>query len=196
MRKELLVNTERYHVYNRGADKIDIFLDDEDRRKFLWNILHYQCDADSKPIVAVSVYALMTNHFHLAIQQLEQDGVSLYMKRVCLSYAMYFNRKYDRSGCLFAGRFKARRIHNDAYFLHLTRYIHRNPIDIVGAARLEDYQWSSYRVYIGLDKSFVITDQLAIEMFSHPSSGYKQFMRAWNPVEDLLIQEMMIDDGE
>lgn len=192
MRKEILSNEERYHIYNRGAGKCDIFLDDEDRLKFLWNLQHYQYDKGMKPIVAISTFVLMSNHFHLSLQQSQDGGVSRFLNRVCKSYAQYFNEKYSRTGCLFSGRFQARHVQNDAYFLHLTRYIHRNPIDIAGASLLQDYAWSSYPTYLGLETSPIVTDLLGIQMFASPQE-YKTFLQSWMPLEDLLILECIVD---
>ncbi|HCC83699.1 TPA: hypothetical protein DEP96_02530 [Candidatus Uhrbacteria bacterium] len=195
MRTELFVNGERYHVYNRGTAKCPIFLDDEDKYKFLWNLHKFQCSKLGKPIIAVSSYCLMTNHFHLSLLQMADGGVSAYVNHVCMSYSLYFNKKYKRTGCLFAGRFKTKHINNDAYFLHLTRYIHRNPIDIVRGHSLESYPWSSYPTYLGLTESPIVTDKLAINILEDKHQ-YKKFMNAWDPTEDLIISDYTIDDSD
>ncbi len=195
MRKETFANDERYHVYNRGAAKCDMFHDNEDRMKFLWNLHHYQYDKKGDPIVMVSSFVLMTNHFHISLLQNQSGGVSMFLQRVCMSYAMYFNKKYERKGCLFSGNFKVKHIDNDGYFLHLTRYIHRNPIEVIRPASLEKYEWSSYRTYIGCGSSPIVTDRLAIKMFKDPSE-YKVFVESWKSVEDQLIGDYTIDSEE
>ncbi len=195
MRREIFADGERYHVYNRGTAKCIIFHDDEDRYKFLWNLHKFQCDKSGRPIVAVSSYCLMTNHYHLSLLQMSENGVSTYINRVCMSYSLYFNKKYNRSGCLLSGRFKVKHIDNDAYFLHLTRYIHRNAVDIVGSNPLESYPWSSYPTYLGRVESPIVTDKLAMNILED-SKKYKKFMDAWDPVEDLLIQDYTIDNFE
>lgn len=192
MRKELLVTEERYHLYNRGAGKLDIFRDDEDRRKFIWNLHHYQDNRAGETIVRISSYVLMSNHFHLTIQQAIEPGISIFMNKVCKSYALYFNQKYGRKGCLFAGRFHAKWISNDAYFLHLIRYIHRNPVDIIGEEMLDSFPWSSHQIYLRKKHSLIITDLLAMNMFDNITE-YKVFMQSWKPGEDELIQNIMID---
>lgn len=193
MRKETFANGERYHVYNRGTGRCDIFLDDEDRYKFLYNLEKYRLNDLHVPLVSLASFVLMNNHFHLAVQQLVDDGLSYFLNRVCLSYAMYFNKKYGRSGCLFSGRFQARHVDNDGYFLHLTRYIHRNPLEIIGDHPLEHYLWSSYRTYCGLDSSPLVTDRVAIETFKS-GTEYRNFVYSWKSVEDQIIQDISIDD--
>ena len=74
----------------------------------------------------------MTNHFHLLIHQVTQTGVTEFVRALCTSYSMYFNKKYHRVGHLFQGVFKAAHVDRDAYLLHLTRYIHRNPLKVTG----------------------------------------------------------------
>lgn len=187
MRREQLVNTERYHVFNRGAFRSNIFLDDEDRGVFLYGLQKYQYTRSGLAIVAVSAFVLMQNHFHLAIQQLCDGGISRYIQRVCIAYAMYFNEKYKKPGCLFSGRFQARHIDDDAYFLHLTRYIHQNPLKVLGDGKLEDYEWSSYRTYLGMQHSPIVTDRLALEMFES-GEEYAAFMRSWRPAEEAIVR--------
>ncbi|MDO8515322.1 MAG: transposase [bacterium] len=88
-------------------------------------------------------YCLMQNHYHLLIQQKDVDALSEFMKSIITAYSMYFNKKYERVGPLFQGSFKAVDIQNETYFLWLSRYIHRNPINFL------NYSFSSYQDYIG-----------------------------------------------
>jgi REP element-mobilizing transposase RayT len=195
MRKEIFSVGERYHVYNRGANRANIFLDQEDREKFLWNMLHFQYDARGRQRIALSAYALMDNHFHFALQQLVDGGISSFVSRVCLSYAMYFNKKYQRKGCVFSGRFQVRHVDNENYFLHLTRYIHRNPVEIVGEANLGQYPWSSYLTYMGIYRSPIVTDALAQEIL-HTPREYEKFMQSWRSEDEEVIACWKIDDGD
>lgn len=143
-----------YHIYNRGAGKQSIFLDDQDRYKFLSLLArHLDSDetdrrSDGQPYptfdIELLAYCLMDNHFHLLIYQKDnKHAISLFMKSVSTAYTMYFNKKYRASGHLFQGTFKSSRITDDAYLLHITRYIHMNPRYYLR------YRWSSVAAYLG-----------------------------------------------
>ena len=192
MRKEKFGNGERYHIFNSGTGKIDIFRDDDDRRRFLCYLEEHLYNRKHQRVVEVTAFALMPNHFHIALLQCIEAGVSYYLNKVCQSYALYFNAKYVRSGCLFSGRFQARHIDKDAYFLHITRYIHRNPLVLVGADGLPNYHWSSYPTYLGREKSEIVTDSSAMDMFASPAA-YKDFVDMWKAGEDDLIADVLLD---
>ena len=87
----------------------------------------------------------MSNHFHLLFH-MDLEDISLLMKKVGVSYAAYFNRKYDRVGTLFQDRFKSEPIDTDSYLMTVVRYIHQNPVK-AGISRTCEYRWSSYREY-------------------------------------------------
>lgn len=143
-------------------------------------------------MVTIAAYALMPNHFHLLITQSKDGGISTFLNKVCLSYSMYFNKKYARWGSLFGGRFRAKHVANDAYFLHLTRYIHRNPIPILGGLPLEQYPWTSYPYYLGMKCSDIVSDDLGMKMLVD-SAGYQRFMGEYEPWDDQLIEDIAID---
>ncbi|MFZ1361289.1 MAG: transposase [Candidatus Saccharimonadales bacterium] len=143
-----------YHVYNRGASKQSIFLDDQDKINFL-SLLQRHLDPDDTsrrsdglpyPIFDIELlaYCLMGNHFHLLLYQNEDTAaISNFMKSIDTAYTMYFNKKYRASGHLFQGPFKSARITDEAYLLHITRYIHMNP------RYYQRYRWSSISAYLG-----------------------------------------------
>jgi REP element-mobilizing transposase RayT len=87
-------------------------------------------ERSSQDLVNILGYALMPNHFHLLMQQKVDDGIKKFMHRLGTAYSMYFNKKNDRTGVLFQGRFKAKHIDNDPYFLHIFSYVHLNPLDL------------------------------------------------------------------
>ncbi|MEK7211517.1 MAG: transposase [Patescibacteria group bacterium] len=140
-------------------------------------------------IVEIICFCLMPNHFHLLLKQNIDNGISLFMTKLGAGYANYFNTKYERTGSLFEGTFKAKHIDNDAYLTHLTKYIHLNPVDLVEpdwqekglkdarAARefLKDYKWSSFKDYIGI-KNYpsLIEKKLIMDMIGG-EAGYKRF---------------------
>ncbi|MDQ2973488.1 MAG: transposase [bacterium] len=127
-----------YHVYARGANKAPIFISSEDKFYFLYLFSRYlsKNQAISKTgtvyphyrqKIELLTYCLMDNHFHLLIYQNERGMLSMFMKSLMTSYTAYFNQKYRRTGSLFESRFKASLITGDAYFVHVSRYIHLNP---------------------------------------------------------------------
>jgi REP element-mobilizing transposase RayT len=143
-----------YHVYNRGAGKRKIFLDAVDKSKFMSLLARYLDENDDsvrsdgvlyeKSTAKLVAYCLMGNHFHLLIYQDEDtDSVRKLVNSVSISYSMYFNLRHKGSGRLFEGPFKAARINEDAYFEHITRYIHMNP------RTYKTYKWSSLPEYLG-----------------------------------------------
>ncbi len=133
---------EFYHIYNRGVDKRDIFLDDEDRDRFIRLLFvcnsfkpliykdvrgfsFYEFDKGEE-MVAIGAYCLMPNHFHILIREIKEGGTVKFMSKLLTSYSSYFNRKYDRTGTLFEGAFKASHLNRDEYLKYIFSYIHLN----------------------------------------------------------------------
>ena len=84
-----------------------------------------------KLLVEILVFTLMPNHFHLLLKQKQENGISKFMHKLGVGYSMYFNQKYERTGSLFQGTYKAIPVNNDSYFIHLPYYIHLNPLDLI-----------------------------------------------------------------
>jgi len=152
MRKETLVNDEYYHIYNRGVDKRDIFLDKYDLLRFLKGMEEFNSvdpigsiyknsfsrkdkeqlsDSVTKllnkdPLVEVVCYCLNPNHYHIILKQVVDGGISSFMKRLGGGYSRYFNERHDREGSLFQGKFKVVHIDSNEYLLHLSSYVNLN----------------------------------------------------------------------
>ena len=106
------------HIIVRGIGKQILFEDDSDRRTYLSFLKKYRGETE----ITIFAYCLMENHVHLLIQ--DRNGAApLFMKKMGVSYAQYYNRKYDRIGHLFQDRYKSERIEDDAYLLTVFRYI-------------------------------------------------------------------------
>lgn len=133
-----------YHVYSRGNQKQPIYVTDDDRSFFL-NLLRR---AHERFGVIIHAYCLMPNHFHLALET-PADHLSRMMHFLITSYTVYFNKKHDRHGHLFQGRFRAILIEAVVYARELSRYIHLNPVRARLVESPEDYCWSSYRCFTG-----------------------------------------------
>lgn len=149
---------EYYHVYNRGASKMDIFRDQEDYVFFLSLLKRYLTPGERVSSyghvapnytgkVELIAYCLMPNHYHLMVYLLDTDGLHKLMRSLMTTYSMYFNRKYKRTGTLWEGRFLASRITNDVYYWQVSRYIHLNPLDI--GQNIFDYPYSSVQYFVG-----------------------------------------------
>lgn len=152
-----------YHVMIRGNGGQGIFLDDEDKAKFI-DILSLKNKDHQYSIYA---YCLMDNHVHLLINE-GHDEISRIMKRINISYVYYFNKKYHRIGHLFQDRFKSEAIVDDRYLLAAMRYIHTNPIKAKLVSTLSEYKWSSYHDYISenFNKESTIAKEFILGMFS------------------------------
>ena len=179
-----------YHVYARGASKQPIYRDAEDYAFFLQLFARYlspeqQKNTDGVPYphfrgsIELLAYCLMGNHFHLFVYQKEQGALSDLMKSVLASYTRYFNRKYRRSGSLFESRYKASPITNDAYLIHISRYIHLNP----RSWRL--YPYSSIRDYRGKTSTEWLQPQKILSLFSD-SKAYTEVLADYEDHRDQL----------
>jgi len=156
MAREIISNG-IYHIVVRGIDQMDIFKDDQDHYKIL-SILEIVKDVHEFKLHA---YCLMKNHAHLLIQE-TTTAINEIMKSICIRFAMYFNKKYDRVGHVFQDRFKSKLIKDETYFIVCARYIHLNPLKAEIVTDLSSYRWSSYPAYTSprlsnhlVDKNFL-----------------------------------------
>src|SRR5262245_25816164 len=133
-----------YHVTSRGDRREDIYADDEDRYAFL-RLLGAVCERFDWTVYA---YCLMTNHYHLLLET-RQANLSRGMRQLNGVYTQAFNRRHERVGHVFQGRYKAILVDRDSYLLELARYVVLNP---VRAKMVKDplrWRWSSYRATLG-----------------------------------------------
>lgn len=136
------------HVMNRGAGRQRVFRTDGQRRYFL-SLLGETAERFNAEWHA---YCLMGNHYHLMVRTPE-GNLQRIMRHVNGLYTQYFNRSAHRDGTLFRGRYKAILVDADAYWLELSRYIHKNPLEAGLVEDLASYRWSSYRAYCGLEQA-------------------------------------------
>lgn len=136
-----------YHVMNRGNSGAAIFQNKRDREK----LLEYFGKAVTRYGIKIHTYCLMITHYHLLIET-PYPNLSQAIKWINASYAAYHHRKWNRSGHLFQGRYKALLIDADEYLTHLSRYIHLNPVRAGMVDHCKDYPWSSYPVFGGYGK--------------------------------------------
>lgn len=179
--------TKLYHIILRGIDRLDIFIDKNDYRKFL-DILK---ETMNKYQYEIYVYCLMTNHVHLIIYD-KEEKISKIMQSVEVRYSSYFNKKYDRTGHLFQNRFISKSIENFRYLITACRYIHQNP-EKAKMKKTEEYEWSSYREY--LEKPILISKNIPNLLFGvNEKEGKRQFVEFHkineNSIFDLIEYEM------
>ncbi|MDI3535331.1 MAG: REP-associated tyrosine transposase [Thermosediminibacterales bacterium] len=166
-----------YHIIQRGNEKQIIFREEEDKTRFL-NTLKLK---KHKYGFEVYCYCLMDNHIHLLVGS-EGADVSEFMKSISVSYVMYFNKKYERIGHLFQGRFKSEIVDTDKYFLQASKYIHKNPVKAGIVDLPEKYKWSSYGIYLGVarDEFRLIDREFLLEIISEDKKvaveEYKKFV--------------------
>ncbi|MDK1025047.1 MAG: transposase [Gammaproteobacteria bacterium] len=137
-----------YHVMNRGRGRQAIFHGEEYYRAFLSTL----DEAHTRFGLQIHAYCLMRNHYHLLVKTPE-GNLQRAMRHVGSVYTQRYNRLKKTDGSLFRGRYKAILVNHDEYLLHLSKYIHKNPLEAHMVSRLEDHSWSSYPSYIGLHKS-------------------------------------------
>lgn len=151
-----------YHVIVRGNNREDIFRDYADRIAYLNRLKRYK----EKFKIEIYAYCMMTNHVHLLIYDNGQD-ISKFMQGLSLSYAIYFNKKYDRCGHVFQGRFTSVMVKSDEYFIHVSKYIHLNPVKANIVEDAIQYNWSSFKIYMGnKDKREIVTAERIFKYFA------------------------------
>ncbi len=207
-----------YHIYNRGVEKRDIFVDAQDYHKFIGYLKMYLTTPDPQGLslrdesgrsicpshqnnnfcedISLLAYCLMPNHFHLLIKQNSERGMALFMHSIITKYVMYFNRRYKRVGGLFQGRYKCVRIESENQFIGISKYIHRNPLpehpsgsDLEG---LSDYKYSSYGNYLRLFQQSWIKPEDILCYYPTPKA-YKDFVEETGDIARVYREMIDLD---
>lgn len=135
-----VITGEKYHVFNRGVDKREIFLEKHDYLRYYQSLAFFNTveptinyrlakatySKDIAKLVAIEAYSLLSNHFHFIIEQKIDGGLSEFMKRVTGGYTSYFNEKYERTGALLQGTYKKVHIDSDEQYNYLFAYVNEN----------------------------------------------------------------------
>lgn len=210
-----------YHAYNRGVEKRKIFLDDQDYRVWLHLLKYYLSPIDKKadhPIVSTGklqllrprplknlekeveliAYCLMPNHFHLLLRQKTIDGMTKLLRRLATTYSLYFNRRYKRVGYLFQGRYKAAQIDNDAALLHVSRYIHLNPKELVTRFDLVTYPYSSYPYFLGIKHAVWLNPEQVLSLMANRGltagyTAYADFVEHFMDSPEKILKDVVLD---
>ncbi|MDP3696640.1 MAG: transposase [Candidatus Taylorbacteria bacterium] len=205
---------EFYHLYNRGTEKRDVFMSKDDYERFL--ALIYFCNQpdgssriqdktlselikikqenNNKQLIDISSYCLMPNHFHILAREKEENGISKFMQKVITGYTMYFNKKHERTGALFQGKFKATHVNEDRYLSYLISYIHLNPIKLIepewkeigindlkqAEKYLDNFKYSSYQDFLGRKRfENAILNKDSLPKYFNSSFDFKKSIIEW-----------------
>lgn len=196
-----LVVNQVYHIYNRGVARQPIYINKRDYERFLLTLSYYrfpaplvklsrllqlpiaererllkEIDKKKEKLVEIISYVLMPNHFHLLIKQTGDNGISTFLRKSINSYTRYLNTKRSRVGPLFQGAFKAVRVEDDEQLLHLSRYIHLNPLVsfVVKESEFRNYPWSSFADYLKGQSNFLDVN-IVLSHFAS-SKSYEKFI--------------------
>ena len=191
MRKVELKNGACYHIYNRGVDKREVFLDRYDYLRFLKSLQEFNREdaigsiyeqsfrregslGDRVPkLVEIVTYCLNPNHYHLILKQVVERGIEKFMHKVGSGYTTYFNNKYKRSGVLFQGAFKAIHIDSNEYLLYLSAYVNKNKF-IHGYKN--NFNFSSLEEYIGKSYNKICDKDIILKQFRN-KKDYAEYLR-------------------
>lgn len=164
-----------YHVTARGNHREDIFRDNEDFAYYLTLIKETVKYYFNEKYEIIS-YCFMDNHVHLLIKTGEKP-LGEFIGRINSKYAKYYNEKYDCVGHLFQDRYFSELIESDAQMIETSRYIHLNPVRAKMTEKPESYKWSSYSMYIGNQREYLISSGLVLSFFSDRDS-YRKYVEA------------------
>src|SRR3989344_1216655 len=207
------VENSYYHIYNRGVEKRDIFMNEMDYAVFISYLKIYLLPKDELALrnslsdinsdyshkaealkllrmnnfsdsIDMLAYCLMPNHFHFLVKQENSTSIDSFMNSLATRYSMYFNRKYKRVGHLFQGTYKAVLVESEEQLLHLSRYIHNNPSS--KGVLFQTYPYSSYGNYTNLNKSDWIKPKDILTYFGKKGqSSYQSFMNDRNDYDSV-----------
>lgn len=212
-----------YHIYNRGVEKRTIFEDEQDYKVFLNYLKEYLSVApDPKTLkkkftlkgntfkgiprqpknyhkeIDLIAFCLMPNHFHFLIKQHTKDAIKMFMRSLATRFSMYFNKRHNRVGKLFQGHYKASLIKDDIYLLHLTRYIHLNPLEYTNNLA---NAYSSYANYLGLRKASWVKPDIILSFFNYKIlpelkkiNLYKDFVEKYKKDSKIYLGDLTLEE--
>lgn len=209
LRKTQLINNEFYHIYNRGVDKREIFLDNNDLLHFIDGLKEFnrpepigslyensyrknksgQLGSPASKLVDIVAYCINPNHFHLILKQNSDRGIEKFMQKLGTSYTKYFNNKNKRNGSLLQGRFKSKHVDNNEYLLYLSAYVNLNnkihgvPENKMSLSSLREYKENKN----GICNKNIILDQYkkAEEYISTIDKLFTELVRQKNEKREL-----------
>jgi putative transposase len=177
-----------YHLYNRGVNRQPIFFCAENWGYFIKRLRRYF----QPERVDILAYCLMPTHYHLMVYLKTDDLSAGVMQPFGVSYTKAINRQQGRVGPLFQGPFQAAWVDENSYMLHLSRYIHMNPVAAGLVTRPEDWAFSSYRDYIGLRDGTLPVPDVVLSQFPSRQT-YRAFVESYRDQEARIISHLLFD---
>jgi putative transposase len=215
-----------YHLFNRGVEKRKIFQDKRDYKVFLSylkdyleprNMLELQKRLADPNVgykekgriisilhlknfygeIQLLAFCLMPNHFHFLLKQKNANGIDMFIQSLATRYSMYFNKKYKRIGTLFEGTYKGLLVSTDEELLHLTKYIHLNPMGKSKHLLRRKHllrSYSSYKHYLGLQKLNWVKADTILSFFSQTRShlNYQAFIEK-EIIDHKILHPLILD---
>ncbi|MDD5433444.1 MAG: transposase [Candidatus Pacebacteria bacterium] len=219
-RKDQFTNNEIYHITLRGIDEKRIFRDIHDYYRMIFSVYEFNnvkpvsiqhrrkererwknskslssgIEEDKRErIVDILAFVWMPNHIHLLLNQLQEGGITKFMRKVGTGFAAYFNKKYNKSGYVFQNRFFSLRIDHNEQLKNAFTYINVNPASLVEPKWkefgikdsdkvinfLENYKWSSYQDYLGRDNFPSVTHRGFITNIFGGINNIQRFVDNW-----------------
>ena len=229
VKRPQLADNEIYHIVLRGVGDSEIFKDEQDYWRAIFSLYEFNTttpveiriqrkkrqsvkngglSSDKRDLlIDLFAFCFMPNHIHLLVRQKIKDGITQFMRKLGTGYAYYFNKKYDRRGHLFQGRFKAVHIRSDRQLKAAFVYIHTNPISLIdfrwkkeGTANvrkaikfLENYKWSSFPDYIGNKNFSSITEREFLSDVLGGKKNRREIVLDWIRGKKLNIREVELE---
>ncbi len=173
-----------YHIMVRGIGKMDLFHAPIDYEKYLASLYRVRKQVS----LQLYAYCLMKNHVHLLIEE-GKESISLTMKRLGVSYSLYYNKRHERVGHVFQGRYRSEAIKNEQQFMKCCRYIHNNPVKAGMVAFAENYPWTSYRAYVKRFPDGLTDTQPLLQMYSSDDEDSRRELKSFT--EQVQADEQM-----
>lgn len=191
-RQNVFITGQFYHIFNRSIDHYPLFTRKSNLKRAFSMIDFYRFKTDisysrlqgfsdkiigdrimamqmTEPLVEIHAYALMPNHFHFLVKQIQDKGINIFMANFQNGYAKYINIKYHRHGPVFSGRFKGLFIEDEELFLHISRYIHLNPVtsSLIKADDISSSPLTSFSDYINNDRKTFVKKEILASLFKN-----------------------------
>ena len=219
-KRSLWIEQPVYHVFNRSIAEFKIFNTDSEFSRIKDSVLYYRQEKpaikfsrfikigektkrrysdktvlfsdNNKKLVEIIAYCFMPTHLHLILKETKEKGISIFMNNALNSYTRYFNTKHNRKGPLWQARSKRVLVKSDEQLLHLTRYIHLNPVTAYLVDKPDDWQASSYKEYLNSNSNRICKyeDILDIEPISYRKfvNDRIDYQRELAKIKDLILE--------